>query len=860
MVKPRPLSFVALSAWLFMLETSTALSQPIAFVKIENGVSASLASFRKRVLSGVNYQLSFTIPSLKTEAIPASETISFHLKAISGPLLIDFKEEKDHLKKVAVNGKEIPVHFRNEHIVIDQAFLKQGANSVAIQFTAGNLSLNRNNDYLYTLLVPDRARTVFPCFDQPDLKARFRLTLTVPSTWKALSNGPLQDTLLSDSSKTYRFAPSDPIPTYLFSFAAGRFEQHFKSIGGRPMHFYYRETDSIKIRLSRDTIYGLHADALRFLEGYTGISYPFQKFDFIAIPDFQYGGMEHVGAIDYRASVLFLDSGATKDQENARASLIGHETAHMWFGDLVTMQWFNDVWMKEVFANFMADKITQGAGGANSYELKFLLTHFPRAYSIDRTLGANPIRQPLANLQEAGTLYGPVIYNKAPVMMRQLERLMGQDPFRQGIWEYLRKYSFGNASWPDLIRILDKRTPADLAAWNHVWVNSPGRPHIKYSLQQEGNRIKKLTITQHGERGGTYNLPQFFEIALVYPDRVEEHTVNLSRQKVELPEVAGKGVPLYVVFNSSGQGYGIFPVDKKMLPFVGEWKNGIMRAAAYINLYENMLNGLTLTPDDLLQVYLPLLLKEPEELSLGLLTSQVTDVYWRLFSASKRNTIAPSLEGSFWNAMQKEEAANKKKLLFKAYQNIAITPESLSRLYAIWKTQVPPAGVKLAEEDFTSLALTLALKEHPADSILMQQLARISNADRKDRLRFLMPALSSNVEERDAFFASLRDKDIRKKEAWVADALVYLHHPLRASTSIHYLKESLQMLQEIQLTGDIFFPAAWLSASFGSYQSGKAAGIVTDFLKANPAYSPKLKAKILQATDPLFRAQRLVKE
>lgn len=414
------ISFVFI--FLFLVSSSFAQSP-----KIENGVSEELTNYRKQIISNIHYNISLQIPAQKNESINGSETIHFDLKDASSPLQIDFKEQRDHIKSVSVNDKNADFVFQNEHIVIGSRFLQRGTNTVAINFAAGDLSLNRNNDYLYTLLVPDRARTLFPCFDQPSLKANFQLTLTIPTNWKALTNAPVQDSVMSTDIKTYHYQESDLIPTYLFSFSAGRFERALRDVGGRPMNFYYRETDNTKISLSLDTVFKLHAHALNFLEDYTQIKFPFKKFDFVAIPDFQYGGMEHVGAIDYKASSLFLDAGATRDQENSRANVISHETSHMWFGDLVTMQWFNDVWMKEVFANFMADKITQGGQSSDSYELKFLLTHLPRAYAVDRTGGANPIRQQLNNLQEAGTLYGAIIYDKAPVMMRQLERLMGAE-------------------------------------------------------------------------------------------------------------------------------------------------------------------------------------------------------------------------------------------------------------------------------------------------------------------------------------------------------------------------------------------------------------------------------------------------
>ncbi|MDX5436304.1 MAG: M1 family aminopeptidase, partial [Pontibacter sp.] len=349
------------------------------------------------------------------------------LAAAGQSLQLDFKEAPDHLQHVWINGKSVDAPFQEEHIILPAKHLKKGQNEVKVEFIAGDLSLNRNEDYLYTLLVPDRARTVLPIFDQPNLKATFKLSLSIPKDWNALANGVLQDSSVTNGFKRYTFATSDTIPTYLFSFAAGKFKHVQRDMGGTTMHFYHRETDQEKIRESLDPIFQIHQDALVFLEDYTGIAYPFQKFDFVAIPDFQYGGMEHVGAIQYKAASLFLDEAATKDQKISRSNLIAHETAHMWFGDLVTMQWFDDVWMKEVFANFMADKITQVALKDTNYDMKFLVDHFPAAYSIDRTTGANPIRQPLENLQDAGSLYGSIIYHKAPIMMRQLERLMGKE-------------------------------------------------------------------------------------------------------------------------------------------------------------------------------------------------------------------------------------------------------------------------------------------------------------------------------------------------------------------------------------------------------------------------------------------------
>ena len=172
------------------------------------------------------------------------------------------------------------------------------------------------------------------------------------------------------------------------------------------MEFFYRKTNEEKLAASTGELFKLHQQSIDFLKDYTDSEFPFQKLDFALIPHFQYGGMEHVGAIQYRESSLMLDNSATEIRKLGRGKLIVHETSHMWFGDLVTMKWFSDVWMKEVFANFMADKIVNPVFPDINHDLQFMVNHYPSAYGEDRTKGPNSIRQKLDNLKNAGSLYG----------------------------------------------------------------------------------------------------------------------------------------------------------------------------------------------------------------------------------------------------------------------------------------------------------------------------------------------------------------------------------------------------------------------------------------------------------------------
>jgi len=469
--------------------------------EIAPGVSLELANERKELLSEINYHLEFDIPSIKSDPIEASVRIEFNLSEGFDDLAIDFKEQQSKIRKV-YGDKEIDYIFTNEHIIIPKGHLKVGHNSISIDFIAGDLSLNRNDEFLYTLFVPDRARTAFPCFDQPNLKGRYHLTLKIPDDWKAMANGPISEQINNQGKSIYKFSPSDAISTYIFSFVAGKFDTLSHIRDGRTLTMLHRETDQSKVANNKEAIFDLHFNALEWLEEYTGIPYPFEKFGFALIPSFQYGGMEHPGAILYRARSLFLEENATQNELLGRASVIAHETAHMWFGNLVTMDWFNDVWLKEVFANFMAAKMVNSNFPEINHDLRFLMAHYPSAYGVDRTRGANSIQQELPNLKDAGTVYGAIIYQKAPIVMRHLERIVGEKSFRNSLRIYLEEFSYDNATWDDLVNIIDEKSEMNIKSWSQVWVKEPGMPDMfSFYIPDDEKNIKRLNLYQRNERG-----------------------------------------------------------------------------------------------------------------------------------------------------------------------------------------------------------------------------------------------------------------------------------------------------------------------------------------------------------------------
>jgi aminopeptidase N len=526
------------------------------------------------------------------------------------------------------------------------------------------------------------------------------------------------------------------------------------------------------------------------------------------------------------------------------------------------MRWFNDVWMKEVFANFMAAKIVNPSFPGINHDLRFLLTYYPAAYEVDRTPGTNSIRQRLDNLSEAGTLYGAIIYQKAPIVMRQLEMILGADAFRDGLRDYLNAHMFGTASWADLITVLDGRTPDDLEAWSHAWVEAAGRPEIATHLEIENGGIARLAFVQKDpmpRRGLAWT--ERMEIVLGYDDTIRRIPITLNSSRVEVTTARGLPAPRFVLPTGGGIAYGGFEIDPVtrdyLLHHLRDIPDALTRGSAMVTLWEDMLERRAHAAD-VVEDLIAAMPQEPDELNLQRMLSYTEQGFWRFVSNAERDALTPRLERVLRDGLEKASTPTVKSAWFSTLRDTARTPATLGWLERVWrKTEIVP-GLTLAEPDYIQLSEELAVRAVPAwPSILDEQFTRIENPDRKARFAFVRPALSADQATRDAFFASLRDPSNRRREPWVLEALTYLHHPLRAESALQYIPASLAMLEEIQRTGDIFFPKRWMDATLSGHSSASAAHLVRTFLAELPStYPDRLRRIILSSADDLFRATR----
>ena len=818
---------------------------------VEPGVAHSLAVDRKSRISNLTYDLHFDLPAEVELPVEGTEAIAFDYVPERGhTLAIDFRAPASAVKSVVVNGTAEAVTIADEHILVPDSLLHRGKNTIDIGFTAGSRSLNRRPDYMYTLFVPDRARTVFPCFDQPDLKATFRLSLTMPQEWKAVSNSPTDgETPVSQGRKTLSFKPTEPLSTYLFAFAAGKFDYASHTSGRHTIGAYYRETDSAKIA-QLPAVFNEVAAALDWQEEFTGVSYPFAKYDLVILPGFQFGGMEHTGATFYNDNSIFTSPDPTPDNLLRRVQLIAHETTHMWFGDYVTMRWFDDVWTKEVFANYFGAAITRARMPQLDHDLEWLRHYATASMSEDRGPGGTAIRQSLDNLSNAGLIYNNIIYNKAPVMLAKLVDLMGEDAFREGIRRYVAAFPYGNADWDELVDILQSCTDKDVRGFSQSWVYSPGMPNIH--ITANGAQIK---AAQTDPRGNGALWPQRFGIGVITSDgslkEVEVEmtgTDSVSTAALESPLEPGA----VIVPNCNGKGYGLFTTDEAntdaLMALVAGNSDALSktaRLATLMNLRENFLAG-NISSDKWLDCCLGALEAETDPQTAATIVTYIADPLWDV-----AETTAAAAEMRLWQMAGNHAVKSVRKPLVSLIAHNARSTQAVDSVRALWQGGVSEAA---DERMLMSMAYELAIRKPvEADAILAAQRARLSNPDRISEFDFVSRAAVADTAALDSLFRSFLIPSNREIEPWTVSALALLNHPLRASRAVAYITPALEALPDIQRTNDIFFPGKWCASLLGSHRSASALSQVENFLKNNPLLNPLLRNKILNGAQNLMR-------
>lgn len=437
--------------------------------------------------------------------------------------------------------------------------------------------------YAFTQFEPDDARLAFPCWDEPSFKIPFQLTVTVPEHHIAVSNTPVEAETLADGWRTFRFATTPPLPSYLIALATGTLETVPMPGLGVPGRVVTVKGQSHLAGLAVE----MAPPILHALETWFGRKYPYKKLDFIAIPEYWPGAMENPGAVTYADRILLVDpDAATIGARRRLASVIAHELAHMWFGDLVTMEWWDDLWLNESFADWMGDQIAHETFPSFRLDLSTLRAA-QNIMSSDARPSTVPIRRPVEStdnlLQDVG-----LAYSKGKTVLNMFEAWVGPETFRRGVLAYIEANAWGNAEAQDLWGALDEASGKDLSTALASYIEQPGFPLITIAAVEEGKvRIRQERFRNDGVESD--NLVWKTPILLKYagPDGIHTQSVMLDKQ-TQIVQLEGVSAPAWIYPNAGGSGYYRWSAPPDMLRLMSEEATAVLSAGERIEFLGNI--------------------------------------------------------------------------------------------------------------------------------------------------------------------------------------------------------------------------------------------------------------------------------
>ncbi|MDR6865936.1 aminopeptidase N [Microbacterium resistens] len=468
-------------------------------------------------------------PDGERTGFPSTTTLEF--AAETDETWLDFLGEE--VRRVLVNGVEQEVRWDGARIAVSGL----GAQNTVIVEAVGRYSrsgegLHRFVDpvdgetYLYTQYEPADSRRVMACFEQPDMKAAYTFSIRAPRGWRVLSNQSPVSTSESDDAQSVEFAPTLPISSYITCVAAGPY--HRVDAEWRrgdlivPLGVLCRA--SLAPHLDADEIVELTAQGLDFFADAFAFPYPWGKYDQIFVPEYNLGAMENPGLVTFTEAYVFRGA-ATRAQHQARANTLLHEMAHMWFGDLVTMRWWDDLWLKESFADYMGSHASVAATGFIEAWVAFANRRKAWAYTQDQLPTTHPIVADIPDLEAAKLNFDGITYAKGAAVLKQLVAFVGEDAFFEGARRYFARHAFGNTTLEDLLVELEEASGRDVRGWSRAWLETTGVTTLSLEradgqdgsavLVQSEPRPHRLQVGLYDLRDGVLSLRERVPVDLI---------------------------------------------------------------------------------------------------------------------------------------------------------------------------------------------------------------------------------------------------------------------------------------------------------------------------------------------------------
>lgn len=753
---------------------------------------------------------------------------------------------------VAIDGVPVDRAMRREdHLVVPAARMPAGRHRIECAFTApitpAGTALTRYDDredgssYVYSMFVPADASTVFPCFDQPDLKARLTLVLTVPRGWRVVANAPLR----SRRGGRHVFEPTPPLGTYLFAFAAGPFGAT-AARGRYGSKVYVRRSRMRHAARPMAETLALSDASLDWLERWTGHPLPFPKHDLVLVPEFQYGGMEHAGATFLRESAILLGPDASHAEHARRALLVAHENAHQWFGNLVTMRWFDDLWLKEGFASLCALAIVEAIAPGLEPRVGFVAQK-AAACATDRTRGTRALVATVTNLLAAKNAYGTIVYQKGPAVLRMTERLLGASAFRRGVRRWLRTHAYGAADWRDLVAALAQASGRPLGRWAAAWITGEGVPTVRLAITRDAaGRVRHAIVRR---TGGAATLPLEFDLFAYGSAGAGARRIAVAMQgrEARVRALEGRPAPSAVVLNAADHAYGLFVADRAqveaLFAALPRMPDPLARALAIESAWNAMRAG-ELAPRTLADRYLAWLPHETSETLATTLLERIVDLVRRHVDPDDADALAHTAEATLGPmARDARASAAMRSAAWRAFIDVVRSDDGRRRLARALDTQQPGEAARFA------MLTRLAILGAPDAATRIARAASDARTDDARRRAFAAgAALPDRAAKRRILTRFLEDAAL--PESWIEAALPAFAAPEHARLVRPLVPRAIAALPRLERRFRIFFVSRWLAAIVGAQTDAAGLAAVDAAIRATDL-APPLRSRVLEARDAL---------
>jgi aminopeptidase N len=480
------------------------------------------------------------------------------------------------VREITLNGAPVSLDaFDGDRIALTGLAARNEVRVVATcAYSRSGEGLHRFTDpadkqvYLYSDLETFDAHRIYACFDQPDMKATYELAVTAPENWQVVSNMAPDSQLPAGDAVRWTFPPTPVMSTYITAVAAGPYHVVRDEHDGIPLGIYCRQ--SLAEYLDPDELFEVTRQGFDFFHNSFGIKYPFGKYDQLFVPEFKEGAMENAGCVTFVENYIFR-SRVTDFAHEARAETILHEMAHMWFGDLVTMRWWDDLWLNESFATWAGTLAQAEATRWTSAWTTFAQLYKAWAYRQDQLPSTHPIAADIPDIAAVEQNFDGITYAKGAAVLKQLVAYVGRENFLDGVRKYFAAHAWGNATLADLLSALEETSGRDLATWSAEWLQQAGVNTLRPSYQVDADgRFTEFAVEQ--EAAASHPVLRSHRVAIGLYDRTGEGIVRRHRVETDVtgartvvPELAGQPRPDLVLVNDEDLTYAKIRLDEHSL-------------------------------------------------------------------------------------------------------------------------------------------------------------------------------------------------------------------------------------------------------------------------------------------------------